>query len=247
MASLSKARNLYRKRGIISLIKRGIGFSYETFLRTRLPRRKVTYNDVKVRGARAFDTLLPWEQADLPGYESSLVNSMEAVIDTGDTVVVVGGGWGVSTVTAARQAGPDGSVYTFEAATETAETVRETVTLNDVSNRVSVDNAIVAKDISTRGSSVEANVISPLELPSCDVLVLDCEGAELSIIDGIQPLPRAVVVETHGHLDAPPEMVQERLKNRGYTVTDDGIAEPRKEPFCRDNGIHVLRATRGKS
>ena len=247
MAPLSKARDLYRKRGMISLIKQGIGFTYENLLRTRLPRRKATYNDVTVRSARAFDTLLPWEQADLPDYESGLITSMEAVIAAGDTVVVVGGGWGVSTVSAANQVGPDGSVYTFEAATKAAETVRETVALNDVSDRVSVDNAIVAKDISTRGSSAEATVVSPSELPSCDVLVLDCEGAELSIVDRIQSLPRAIVVETHGHLEAPPETVQERLKNRGYTVTDDGIAEPRKESFCRDNGIRVLRATGGKS
>lgn len=37
----------------------------------------------------------------------------------------------------------------------------------------------------------------PQKIPACDVLELDCEGAEIEIIESINFTPRALIVELH--------------------------------------------------
>jgi hypothetical protein len=83
-------------------------------------------------------------------------------------------------------------------------------------------------------------VLAPSELPPCNVLELDCEGAEVEILRELTIQPRVILVETHGLFGAPTDLVASLLKKRGYIVSDRGLAEPREGDYCTKNDIRVL-------
>lgn len=241
---LEKAIKIWREEGWSTLARRGVRFGYDRLVRPLLPKRVVSYNGVSVRASRLGDSIIPWQTRDLPEYESALVKGIRQYVEAGDTVVVVGGGWGVSTVVAARQTGDDGQVITFEGGAETVEKVNDTVQLNEVEQRVSIRHEVVAKAISIRGDSGEARVVPPTELPDCDVLVLDCEGAEIDILTEMEIRPRTVLVETHGIFDAPESEVRDTLDRAEYETVERMVAEERLRGVCEENGIYVLFAIR---
>jgi len=177
-------------------------------------------------------------------YEYAIVSTLRERLQQGDDVVIVGGGWGVTTVVAARAVGPDGSVVTVEGSLTFAERVRETVELNGVSDRVEIREAVVSRDVSVWGDG-DSEVIPPSSLPSCDVLELDCEGAELDILSEMERRPRMMVVECHGALGSPTDAVADRLSAMGYEVVGREPAEqgPLAE-LCVQDDIHVLTDVR---
>lgn len=204
---------------------------YDATIRTRLPRKVVVYNGVPVRSGRLLDA------TDVkPEYEDSLVEAMRDRIEPGDDVVIVGGGNGVSTVVARRLAGPDGTVSVYEGAAAQVELVRETLSLNQLDEDVTVHHAIVGDARALYDEPGGAKQISPTELPACGVLVLDCEGSEVKILEEAD-LPETVIVETHGVFDAPTEETRELLERRGMSVVAD-----RTE--IADEDVHVLTAVR---
>ena len=61
--------------------------------------------------------------------------------------------------------------------------------------------------------------ILPEELPSCDVLELDCEGSEIDILRRMVITPRVIIVEIHPWLfKEPAEWVVENLITQGYEI-----------------------------
>lgn len=241
---LEKAAKVWREDGSVTLARKGIQFGYDSWFRPFLPKRVVSYNGISVRASRLGDSLIPWHTRGIPGYENALVEGIQQYVKSGDTVVVVGGGWGVSTVIAARQSGSNGQVITFEGGAETATKVKDTVQLNDVDDHVSIRHAIVARAVSLRGNSDDAQVVSPTDLPDCDVLVLDCEGAEIDILEEMEIRPWAVLVETHEIFDAPKAAVRDKLECAGYKIAESMVAEERLRDICKENGIYVLYSIR---
>lgn len=215
-----------------------IGRAYIKFVQPRLPRRTRSYNGVEVPSARLFDSILPWiDSSNKPSFEQAIIESLNKRVQPGDEVVVVGGGWGATTVTAANLVGPTGQVITYEASEEAVESVRKTLQLNEVEDRVKVRHAVISRAIKVWGEKGNPNIVPPSDLPTCDVLELDCEGAELDILDGLEIRPETIIVETHAHLGAPEEEVRKRLDALSYEVVERGIEEP-------ENGVFVLTATR---
>lgn len=240
--TLRKAQRTYRNEGGIQLIKKGVRFGYDHFIRPLLPRRTVSYNGVPVRAAHLGDNLIPWHEMDIPGYEDALVRGIRQHAKEGDSVVIVGGGWGISTVVAANQVGESGTVTTFEGSYEAAKKVTETASLNHIIDQVAIQHAIVAQALSLRGSEGGAKIISPEELPECEILVLDCEGAELSIIEEMSINPKTIIVETHGMFGASEAEVKQRLDTREYNILSTKVAEERFRTSCEEDGIYVLIA-----
>ena len=237
-----RAIRFARREGVAALASTAIRLVYDRGVRPRLPRRTVTYNGVAVPAARALDGVVPWhEPGDRPDHEAALVRGIRGHVREGDRVVVVGGGTGASSVVAARWAGSTGAVTTFEGAAEQATLAAETVRRNGVADRVRVEHAVVGDARSLRGPAGDAAVIDPGTLPDCDVLVLDCEGAEIDVLRNLAVSPRAIVVETHGLYDAPPDLVADLLAEAGYTVRSREIGG-RTESHCREHGIYVLVA-----
>lgn len=103
----------------------------------------------------------------------------------------------------------------------------------------------MGRAVSLRGEGGDAEVVPPTDIPYCDVLVLDCEGAEIDILEEMKIRPRAVVVETHGMFDAPEAAVRDRLDQAGYEIIESMVAEERLRDLCKENGIYVLWSTSG--
>lgn len=90
----------------------------------------------------------------------------------------------------------------------------------------------MAQAISLRGAGSDAEVIQPTDLLSRDIPVVECGGAELGILEETKVSPRAVVVETHGMLDAPEATVRDRPDEAGYEVINSSVAEERLRDVC---------------
>jgi hypothetical protein len=229
--------------------------AYQRMIRSWLPSSPIVYAGVPICYDRKWgDTLVPsaWlpeledymGYADEPEYEAALVTGLNESVKPGDRVVVVGGGVGVTAVIAAFLTGSTGTVECFEGSKRYIARIQETALRNKVSN-IRVHHAVVAKPIGVYGDqSGHGGVIPPDQLPECDVLELDCEGAEVEILRSMVIQPRVIIVETHGNQGAPTPLVESLLKERGYAVRSLGYAEPRLGNICVDNDIQVLLATR---
>ena len=204
---------------------------YDATIRPLLPRKVVVHNGVAVRSGRLLDAT-----DEKPDYEGSLVAAIRERVDPGDDVVVAGGGHGVSAVVAARRVGSSGSVVVFEGATAQVRMLKETVVLNRVAEEVEVRHAVVASGNNLWDDRGDAASVAPSELPDCDVLVLDCEGAELQILSAAD-LPPTVIVETHGIFDAPTQESRRLLEDAGLSIVEDRVEFPSED-------VHVLTAVR---
>lgn len=79
--------------------------------------------------------------------------------------------------------------------------------------------------------------VAPDELPKCDVLISDCEGAEKRILEELDHRPKTIIVETHGDLGAPEVIVTDRLNEMGCEIIN-------REVEVEDEGIVILTGER---
>ncbi|MFB6215356.1 MAG: NAD(+)/NADH kinase, partial [Candidatus Aenigmatarchaeota archaeon] len=55
--------------------------------------------------------------------------------------------------------------------------------LNGLEDQITIEHAIVGRSVSLFSDAGDASVLPGSAVPECDVLVLDCEGAELDILE----------------------------------------------------------------
>lgn len=207
-------------------VRRYLQTAYNETIRPRLPRKYGVYAGVPVRNEGLLDAV-----DHHPNYKRGLVDAIRETVEDGDTVVLVGGGRGVSTVHCLR-AGAD-EVIAFEAAAEMIETAAATVRAAEVPGRAEFRHALVGEAVEVYGDLGGADVVAPDELPDGDVLVMDCEGAERSILEGAGDLPETVIVETHPERGVPTGPTETLLADAGYDVTarqyepDQAVADKR--------------------
>lgn len=242
---MQKTLHIIRESGMSGLGRRAVAFAYRRGVRPWLPSAGFAhYAGIPVASEFKWgDRIVPvlWRPPyDEPEYEATLVAALEEHVLSGDRVVVVGGGMGVTASIAALRAGPFGSVHCFEGASECVEKVRRTAHLNGVAERITVHHAVVARAIRVYGTEPNRAEVSPTELPQCDLLQLDCEGAEVDILGAMSIRPRTIVVESHGLYGAATSHVRSLLRERGYQVSDRGVAEPRSRAFCEEWDVRVL-------
>lgn len=188
-----------------------------------------TYNGVRVEEKRIGDSTL-FDLSDRPSYEGQYSAYIREYVEPGDSIVVIGGYYGVSTVVAATHTGNDGSVITFVATRDGADRVRKTAKLNNIQKIVTVNAASVGKVYQLKGRDQGPEKIPPGELPDCDVLAIDCDGCELDVLDGLEIRPRIIIVEHHGELDDikkelvfeyQRENIENELRSKNYTIIDE--------------------------
>jgi hypothetical protein len=246
---ISKLVGVYREAGAGGMAWRLFSYFYKNLIRVVLPDGgEILYAGIPVGYRKVGDNLLPKlynspDVSDVPGYEQALVTALRAHVRRGDEVVVVGVGLGVTCVVAALAAGETGHIKCFEGDLHGVEALRRLARLNGVAERITARHAVVGEAIGVYGDVVASTTVHPSELPSCDFLELDCEGAEVGILRDMTIQPRVVAVETHGFLGAPTDAVHEILESRGYRVEDLGWAEPRFQRTCGENDIRVLVGT----
>src|SRR3990170_300190 len=84
-----------------------------------------------------------------------------------------------------------------------------------------VIHGFVGSIISTWGDLNGAEKIN--NIPKCDILELDCEGAEREILSKLDIEPRVIIVESHGHLGSPSSLVKSLLISKGYRILDEMV------------------------
>lgn len=150
-----------------------------------------------------------------PQYKEGLLSGIRDTVDKGDIVVLVASGRAVSTVHCLR-AGAS-RVIGFEASSRMINTAKQTLEDNWTPDDCTVEmrHALVGEGINVYGDAEGADVVAPSELPEADVLVLDCEGAEKSILAGLDKLDSDFVIETHPERHVPPDEIRSELKRLG--------------------------------
>lgn len=231
----------------MKIIEKLFWHAYRLTLRPLLPAAApVFYHGIPVGiDRKVLDGLFPaYRQhlTDTPLYEDALVRGIEAKVQPGDHVTVVGGGYGVTLALAAMAANPGGRVTCYEASASAIGYCRETLKRNGVEQHVTLKHAIVSKSFNLYGKGFSDTIVDPASIAACDVLELDCEGAELDILRGLTIRPRTILVETHGVYGSSTGDVADQLKQMGYAVTDLGPAEPRIPEKCAEWDLNVLQA-----
>lgn len=203
------------------LIKR----SYDRLLRPHLPRKLGYFGGFVVRFPKLFD--FTDVNHEMQNFERGVHKTQTRA---GDTVVVVGVGSGVSTIAGAKAAGGDGRVVGFEASSELAEANRESMELNDVDDIVEIIARPVTEiTLNTWGEEVAGEGVSPTDLPEADVLELDCEGAELEILEQITFRPRILSIEAHPPFGVDVEDVEKWLSENDYKIIKKRLDAPADE------------------
>lgn len=175
---------------------------------TRLPSRLsgllqpriATYSGVAIQDHPPYAV-----DVEHPNAKRPLLEVIHDVIRRDDDVVHIGGGKGIAAVKTAHWA-DHGHVTVIEAAQEMCDVLAQTRRLNQVD--YDIIHGLVGSPIKVYGSHENATHITPSELDG-NILILDCEGAELDIlpINGFD----VIVVETHPKQGAPTDDVLELL------------------------------------
>lgn len=226
------------------MLRKSLPYLHLRHVRPHLPRRDVRLNRYQVPTNRLFDGLIPAVETESarPDYESGLVDGIDEYVREGDTVVIVGGGYGVTALAAAEKITSEGSVIVYEGAASSVDLIRQVVKSKGLADRVEVRHAVVGEPRSLRGDRGEARTVSPDALPDCDVLELDCEGTEMEILPAINKRPRVILVETHGMHDAPSGEVASELQTMGYEIRSKVVADRGRRETCRNRDIYVIAA-----
>lgn len=226
----NRVKNQYGYRTLLSrgtrYIKDEIAKQYQAYVWARLPKMADhgVRNTVKVAEfeRRLFDSIVPWyTPSNIPDYKQPNVTQVRNRVRPGDTVTVIGGGQGVTSVVAARQTGPDGSVIIYEGSKERALRIQESLNLNDVTDICEVRAAIVGSGLSVEGAESTTRIPAD-ELSPVDVLEMDCEGAEIDILRELTIRPRVIIVESHHEMAFSPydseDDLWKALEDLGYDV-----------------------------
>jgi hypothetical protein len=239
---LQKAIRRFKEEGTASLIIGVFNFLYNRTLRRASPPAVLKYNSVRVRTGYLIDRIFPFVGGGRPNYETGIVEGIRNHVRKGESVVIVGGGLGVATVVAARHVGEHGDVTCLEGSTEQIKKVRETMHLNNVSSRVRPRHALVGSDYAVWGEKGNPDRIAPNELPDCDVLIMDCEGAERDVLNNTDIQPEIIIVETHGIYDSPKSVVRDLLEKRGYEILSTRLADDDMLEKHERLGVYVIVA-----
>lgn len=209
---IKKGKKLLNEQGLSVLIQASLfSFLAKSF---NIPSRKIAvFNGVAVRGASLYS-----KNDIFPEHEVELIAAIRNYIKSGEKVLVIGGGSGASTVVVAHQVGTTGSVITYEGNLNSVNRVNDTINLNKVNDRVKVNHTIVEKPVHLMGEIKNASTLAAKDFPDCDVLVMDCEGAELPILQNIKIKPRLIIVETHPMFNSPKSEIIKLLEKLDYNI-----------------------------
>jgi len=247
---LNNGKEIIREEGLKEFIKRGSIYIFEAIvnkpilrLRRLIPAsgdywivgdKKIFIHsdhnreDLKIRFCDPFLRSIPG--ISVPSYSDGKKKNKELIKDfvkEGDSVTVIGAGFGQTSIEILNQVGENGSLTAYEGDLASVKSFEQTIQHYGFEGRVTIHHAIVGDPYKLAGGGLEGNVVNPNELENCDVLEMDCEGSELDILKELSIRPRCMIIEQHYHQSfAPfsdPRIIPETLMSMGYTSrTYDG-------------------------
>lgn len=141
----------------------------------------------------------------------------------GDTVVIVGAGVGATPLAAAESVGPEGVVHVVEPVREILDHMRDLAQEKGVADRVELHHARVGvidwRSERGYGAAPDAEAWGGMDLPTCDVLQVDCEGCERTLVPELSaPYPRVIILSIHPRQVEDVGLLVEDVVRRGYDV-----------------------------
>jgi hypothetical protein len=232
---IKKAINKYHREGLFPLLNSIPPYLYGRIIRrfyVRLldpkPIKCSTAAGIKVptRGKRyLLDSLVNYDDVSDDEFEGGLVTFHKEFTQSGDRVSIVGGGFAITTVTAINQSEEGGVVRVYEPSTDRINAIAKTVTANGIAqwggelSHTVVGNLSPQEELNREGLMETVPALEPSALPECDVLELDCEGAEVNILKNLDIRPRMIFVEVHPKkLTMDATEVSRHLKQNGYCI-----------------------------
>lgn len=111
------------------------------------------HNGVRVEKRNFIKDYFGWGSGDDPSREGGIVKSHELLTRPGDSVVIVGGGTGITGVRAAQIVREQGGVSIFEGGNESVRRIKNILKINKVENICNVLHAIVGNPSNVYGGS----------------------------------------------------------------------------------------------
>lgn len=226
MSKLSKKLlNKFQKDGLIPLLYAGIRYVYINTIRPNLSCQRY----YEIRGITVYSSTICEKRLDgVFGIDRSWPQNhkkpncdfIRKYADKGDTVVIIGGGYGISSVVAATTVGQTGTVSIYEAAEKLIDELLNTLSVNEVAKQTNVYHAAVGNVVDLKSSTGEAEKVQPVDLPSCDVIEMDCEGSEIDIIPKLSTSINTIIVETHPSKGVPTTTVEGALEDQGWEIVE---------------------------
>lgn len=178
---------------------------YDATIRDHLPRKYRVLGGVAVYDASILDIT-----STKSYYKEGLLDAITEYVDNDDHVELVGFGRGVTTVYALSAGAAE--VTAYEGAQEMIQIGKHTVRVNRTGNgELTVKHSIVGDGIDIYGDGKQADQIPPSKLSNADVLILDCEGAEQSILASLGHWPETIICETHPEKGVPTDATVAQL------------------------------------
>lgn len=240
MNLIQRIKNTMREEGIKGLFRKSVPFLYQQIWPFLPKGTNIEYNNVKLpQKHRITDEYLPkhvtqYVPKDIPDYEEQYLSALSTIIDSGDNVVLIGGGEGVSSIVAAKSVGPSGSVHTYEAAAEAADKAQTLVDFHELNNLVKITHSIVEVEGALRGNSKGADVVPIGEIPEADVLGIDADGAEFEMIKNIPQWATTLAVEHHPvikqdtlSIEYQPKRIRRELQEKNFSISEEWIEQNR--------------------
>jgi hypothetical protein len=218
-----KAYNKAIEDGFLSLVTAIPEYVYSNYIRSYVLTHtgNIAYNGVESpQRVSVLDRIIPKYTRDNPDYESAEIDAIRTYCREGDKVVIIGAGRGITPTIAANSVGEEGEILAYEASADRISQALRTIQHNNVSDQISIHHRIIGKAEDVAGKIGSASTLSPDELPNCDYLEIDCEGAEELILEGMSISPRIISVETHETKGVSHSKVIELLENRGYEIVN---------------------------
>jgi hypothetical protein len=222
------------------------GDVYDSSIREYFPAVPVGYNGVNVCAFRVSDVIMPENNRYIrPSYEAAICRQLRLWNLVGCDVCVLGAGWGVTSVVAAYQTGTTGQVISYEASSKYVSRAKETAALNDCADRIIVRHGCVGPAINVYGED-DAPTVQLDDLPDADCYIMDIEGAEPAVLDGLSHRPERLLVESHGLYGSSTDAVKNQIREMDYSITSCDVAEsgPNVKKKCKENDVYVISAIR---
>lgn len=228
LEQVRKFNELCKSKGFPYALKESFNI-WKSILANIFPKkRNATLNGVEIPSSEKRPHLknekfIPFYKGESdPNHSGGEINAHKKFTKKGDDVVIIGGGRGVSAVRASNICYP-GKVYVYEASLKYVELIDEVLSLNDVTN-CEIIHGCVGPSLNVWGPNNEnvSKNIKVEDLPRCDVLEMDCEGAEYQILDDFNNFtkkPRVIIVEVHPHrTNKEPKVLLNMIKELGYNI-----------------------------
>ncbi len=171
----------------------------------RVAERFVPYAELDICG-EPYRVPLRWRKWWFKENESETMEFVRSRCMPGMTFLDIGAHFGIYSVAAARRVAPTGNVISFEPCSRTREVFKRVICANKVTNvelreEAVCDSTGIGRFFTSSIPGDPANTLTPfeghpnqstirtlrlddLDVPQCDVIKIDAEGAEIRILQG---------------------------------------------------------------